>query len=309
VGDLVVTLTNINSGQTITVINQPGDSTFGCDKSDIVTILDDKALQHADDKCASSPQAISGIYLPTNQLSEFFGINVTRTWRLNVSDHYINDTGYLNHWCLETKLSDVMPPTTPTPTPVSLPDNAYINGMSGQDQALTLDCESRSIVDWANHYGVQIDELDFLFQLPSSDDPEAGFVGNPDENWGNIPLDDYGVHAPPVANLLQEFGLSTTSAKALNWDDLRAQIASGNPVIVWIIGDAYRNIVNGTPHYYNSASTGNTMVVAPHEHTVLLIGYSPSTVSVLNGARIMDVPINQFLDSWSSLDFMAILAR
>jgi uncharacterized protein YvpB len=181
--------------------------------------------------------------------------------------------------------------------------------MSGQDQQLKLDCESRSAVDWAKYFGSNIDEIDFLNHLPRSDDPDAGFVGNPNGNWGNIAPNDYGVHASPVANLLQDYGLTANSFKSLSWDDLRAELASGHPVIVWIIGDNFRNIVNGTPHYYTASSTGNTTIVAPYEHTVILVGYDTSKVTVLNGARFMDVSLTQFLDSWSVLDFMAVLAR
>ena len=309
VGDLKVTLTNLTTSQSITVIDRPGAPPYGCDKSNIVAILDDGAIQLADDQCASSPQAISGIYLPAQSLGTFTGNSVYGTWRLNVSDNYINDTGYLNHWCLETKLSDRMPPPTPVPTPVNLPSTAFIDGMSGQDQFYKLDCESRSAVDWARHFGNNIGELDFLNNLPSSDDPEIGFVGNPNGVWGNIPPNDYGVHALPVATLLKEYGLAASSFKSLSWDDLRAEIAAGNPAIVWIIGDNARNLVNGTPHLYTAGSTGNTTVVAPNEHTVILVGYNPSNVTVLNGYRFFDIPIDQFLDSWSALDFMAVLSR
>jgi subtilisin-like proprotein convertase family protein/uncharacterized protein YvpB len=309
VGDLVVTLTNLSTNQTVKVIDRPGALPYGCANSDIVTILDDDALQSADAQCASSPHAISGIYLPVQKLSSFNGTTVNSTWRLNVSDHYINDTGYLNHWCLETKISDTMPVPTQLPTPGTLPGSAFITGMSGQNQALKLDCESRSAVDWARHYGFNINELDFLSRLPISDDPVTGFVGNPNGSWGNIPPNDYGVHAPPVANLLREYGLTATSFKSLGWDDLRSEIAAGNPAIVWIIGDNFRNIVNGTPHYYIAGSTGHLSVVAPNEHTVILVGYTPINVTVLNGNSFYDISIDQFLDSWSVLDFMTVLAR
>jgi subtilisin-like proprotein convertase family protein/uncharacterized protein YvpB len=309
VGDLEVTLTNLISGETITTIDRPGTQPFGCGNSNIVTILDDGAAQLADDKCASFPHAISGIYLPAESLSTFTGKSASGTWRLNISDHYDNDIGSLNHWCLETQLSATMPTPTPTPTPVTLPSSAYISGMSGQDQLFKLDCESRSAVDWSKYFGFTIDEVDFLNHLPLSDDPEVGFVGNPNGNWGNIPPNDYGVHPPPVAALLRGYGLTAKSFKSLSWDDLRAEIASGHPVILWIIGDDARNLVNGTPHFYTASSTGNTIVVAPYEHTVILLGYTPSNVTVINGARIMDVPLIQFLDSWSVLDFMAVLAR
>jgi subtilisin-like proprotein convertase family protein/uncharacterized protein YvpB len=309
VGDLVVTLSNLDTNQTITTIHRPGQPPFGCNNSDIVAILDSGAIEPVNDQCAIYPHAISGIYLPNETLSIFTGQSATAKWRLNVSDQYINDTGTLNHWCLETQLSDILPAPTPTPTLVNLPPSVSILGMSGQDQQLKLDCESRSAVDLAKYFNITIDEIDFLNQLPRSNDPDAGFVGIPTGNWGNIPPNDYGVHASPVANLLQGYGLTATSFKSLSWDDLRAEIASGHPVIAWIIGDNFRNIINGTPHYYTAPSTGNTTIVAPYEHTVILVGYSPSSVIVLNGARFMDVSLPQFLDSWSVLNFMAVFTH
>jgi len=202
-----------------------------------------------------------------------------------------------------------MPAPTPTPTPVNLPSNASVSGMSGQNQTLNLDCESRSAVDWAKHFGINIAEIDFLNRLPISDDPEVGFVGDPDGVWGYMPPNDYGVHAPPVAALLRNYGLTANSFRSLQWDDLRAEIASGNPVIVWIIGGANYNLVNGVPHIYTSASTGDTTIVAPWEHTVIVVGYSPTDVTILNGSQFRSIPLNQFLDSWSVLDFMAVLPR
>ncbi len=309
VGDLVVKLTNQNTGQSITVLNRPGTSPDYCSYNDVVAILDDAAAQPVDDKCASYPHAISGIFLPTEALGNFSGNSMAGTWRLNVSDHYSADVGALNHWCLKAELSDSIPAPTPTPTPVNLPSSASVSGMSGQNQQLNLDCESRSAVDWAGHFGKNIDEINFLNQLPISDDPEVGFVGNPDGIWGYMPPNDYGVHAAPVASLLRDYGLTAYSFKSLHWNDLRAEIASGNPVIVWIIGGANYNLINGTPHLYTAASTGNITTVAPYEHTVILVGYSPTDVTILNGSQFRSVPLNQFLDSWSVLDFMAVLPR
>ena len=311
VGDLVVTLTDPNTGATVTSLNRPRmpGSETGCLFDNIVTVLDDKAAQPVDGQCASYPAAISGIYQPYQQLAAFIGKSISGTWKLNVSDRYPNDTGELNHWCLEAAIADTLPPPTPSPTPVNLPDSAYLYGLYGQDQQFTLDCESRSAVDWATYFGYDINELQFLDNLPRSDDPEVGFVGDPQGVWGSIPPDDYGVHAPPVAALLRDYGLTASSYRTLQWDDLRAEIASGHPAIVWIIGGVSRNLVNGIPHYYTAPSTGNTTIVAPGEHTVILVGYTPDSVTVLNGERFVDVPLDQFLDSWSVLDFMAVLSR
>jgi subtilisin-like proprotein convertase family protein/uncharacterized protein YvpB len=309
VGDLVITLTNLNTGKSITVLDRPGSPPYYCPYDGIVTILADYAAQPVDDKCATSPHAISGIYQPMHGLNIFSNARISGTWRINVSDQYPNDTGTLNHWCLEADVAEAMPSPTPAPTYVSLPSSASVFGMSGQDQLLNLDCESRSAVDWAKHYGFNIGELDFLNHLPRSDDPEVGFVGDPDGTWGLIPPNDYGVHAPPVSSLLQNYGLTAEAFRSLQWNDLRAEIASGNPAIVWIIGGSSYNLVNGSPHLYTAASTNETTIVAPHEHTVILVGYSSSTVTVLNGSRFVTIALDQFLDSWSALDFMAVLSR
>ena len=309
VGDLVVRLTNQNTGKSITVLNRPGPLTDYCSNNDVVAILDDAAAQSVDDQCASYPHAISGIYMPSEALGTFSADSVAGTWRLNVSDHFSADVGALNHWCLKAEVSDGMPAPTPTPTPVNLPASASVSGMWGQNQQLNLDCESRSAVDWARHFGINIGEIDFLNHLPTSDDPEVGFVGNPDGIWGYMPPNDYGVHAAPIASLLNDYGLTAISVKSLQWNDLRAEIASGNPVIVWIIGGSNYNLVNGTPHIYTAASTGNTTIVAPYEHTVIVVGYSPSEVTILNGSQFRNIQLDQFLDSWSVLDFMAVLAR
>ncbi len=309
VNDLVVKLSYLGTGQSTTVVNRPSISTGECTYDNIVAIFDDKASQPGDAQCANPYLAISGIYLPSQSLNVFSGQGISGTWRLNVADQAQYDTGFLKHWCLQATVADTLPPPTPPPTPVSLPSNATVSGMTGQSQQLGLDCESRSAVDWAKHFGVTIDEIGFLNRLAVSDDPEAGFVGNPDGIWGQIPPHDYGVHADAVAALLRQYGLVASSFHSLRWDDLRAEIAAGNPAIVWIVGDYGGNLVNGKPYFYTAASTGHTSVVAPYEHTVILVGYTPTSVTVLNGARLVTLSLDQFLDSWSALDFMAVLAR
>jgi subtilisin-like proprotein convertase family protein/uncharacterized protein YvpB len=296
VGNLVVKLTNQNTNKTITVLDRPGNQNSHCSENDIVAILDGGAAQSVNEQCAPESPAISGIYLPGQSLKVFSRVIPSGIWQLNISDQESSNIGSLNHWCLEAQLSNLIPLPSPTPTPVWLPSSAYVSGMSGQDQQLNLDCESRSAVDWARYYGFNIDELDFLYNLTGSDDPETGFVGDPDGTWGFMPPDDYGVHAPPIATLLADYGLSATSYRSLRWDDIRAEISSGNPAIVWIIGGYSYNLVNGIPHFYTASFTGNTTIVAPHEHTVIVVGYSPSDVTVLNGSRFINVPLDQFLE-------------
>ena len=175
--------------------------------------------------------------------------------------------------------------------------------VAGRAQALPLDCESRSAVDWAAYFGVSIGELDFLGKLPESDDPDAGFVGNAHGSLGQTPPGDYGVHAGPVADLLRAYGVSARAARGLTWDDVQAEIDAGRPVMVWVVGQ----VGYGTSFDYTAPSTGHTSRVAPFEHTVMVIGYGPDTVTILDGATAYIRSRAQFMASWGALGDMAVL--
>ncbi len=191
------------------------------------------------------------------------------------------------------------PTASPTPTP---PSESHIQGIQGRWQAYSLDCESRSAVDWAAYFGVQINETAFFNALPVSDNPDRGFVGNVHAPWGQIPPNDYGVHAKPIARLLRDYGLDAKAVRGLTWDALRAEIAAGNPVIVWVIG----HVGQGTPVSYTS-SDGHETVVARFEHTVIVIGYTEHEVAVLDGYWVYTHSVKDFLDSWGVLGNMAVV--
>lgn len=306
VGDLIFTLRHPETDTKITLIDRPGypSTSNGCEQNGIITILDDEVSSKVESKCASSPVAISGIYRPEEDLSTFIGQEVSGTWRLSVSDNFQADTGTLNKWCLATTTNpfSIIPPPKPTVTPP--PPSAQINGITGKYQAMPLDCETRSAVDWAAFYGVNINEFSFFNQLPKSDHPDIGFVGDPYDVWGQIPPNSYGVHAEPVTNLLRDYGLDAYTHKPLGWDGLRAEIASGNPVIVWIVGSVF----NGIPYYY-STNDGPLTIVAPFEHTVIVTGYTRDTVTYLSGSMFYTRSVEQFLDSWSVMGEMAITSH
>ncbi len=184
-----------------------------------------------------------------------------------------------------------------------LPPAARVEGLSGNPQWHSLSCEARAAVDWARFWGVSISEDDFLAALPASDNPDEGFVGSPDGIWGYIPPNSYGVHAGPVADALQDYGLPVEAHKDLSWDDARAEIAAGRPVIVWIIGQMWA----GSAREYTAAD-GQTTVVAAFEHTVILVGYSESTVTVVDTSSgwTLDYTLDAFLTSWATLGRMAV---
>ncbi len=314
IGDLIVSLTHGDTASQIRLIDQPGlpATSNGCDQDNIEAILDDEVTLPVENRCSSTIPSISGIYKPEQPLSTFIGENLNGTWTLNVSDNYTADTGSLIEWCIAARISSIPAAPTPTPNVGSLPSHAQISRISGQSQALPLDCESRSAVDWAAYFGVKIDEFDFFYSLPESDNPDEGFVGNVYGAWGQIPPYPYGVHAKPVAAVLRDYGLEAYAHRPLSWDELRAEIAAGRPVIVWIVGNVINGIpvyvVNGIPVYYQSKD-GDLTIVARYEHTVIVTGYTSDSVSYLNGGTIYTISLNQFLESWSVMGNMAITAR
>lgn len=197
----------------------------------------------------------------------------------------------------------LLSPSTAFAQDDSLPDEHTISDFLGKAQSFSLSCESRAAVDWAAFWGFEVSESEFLFNLPSSDNPDFGFVGNPNDPWGFTPPRSYGVHAEPVAALLRDYGLQAEAQRGLGWDDLRAEIAANRPVIVWIIGQMW----DGQVREY-TASDGQVVLVAPYEHTMTLYGYTPQTVKVLDAysGRKQTYKLEVFLNSWSVLGNMVV---
>ncbi len=190
-------------------------------------------------------------------------------------------------------------PASPLPT---LPASASIAGIKGHKQSMPLSCEARSAVDWAAYFGTEIDEGKFFAGLPVDDNPEVGFVGDVFGSWGQIPPEDYGVHARPIAQRLREFGLNAKHIRHMTIEELKREVAAGRPVIVWVVGHVNR----GTPVPYTSSS-GDVTTVAKFEHTVIVIGYTETKITVMDGARIYSIYQGEFSKSWDVLENQAVV--
>jgi uncharacterized protein YvpB len=172
----------------------------------------------------------------------------------------------------------------------------------GQAQRYPLSCEARSAVDWAAYFGTTISEEEFLALLTVTDNPETGFVGYPWDLPGRLPPNSYGVHPPPVAAALRAYGLPASEVRMMSYEHLQREVAAGQPVIAWVI--AGLGLSYSVPY---TASDGSSTWVAPYEHTVLVIGYSPEIVTVLDGAQVYSRTVPEFLDSWAILGYRAII--
>ena len=195
---------------------------------------------------------------------------------------------------------------TTTATPVGTPEPAYpeehyIRKIRGHRQTYSLSCEASVAVDWAGYFGVSIHEFDFQVALPLSDNPDKGFVGDFNAPWGQVPPYGYGVHAPPVADLLVEYGLPAVAVKGWTIEQVKEELANDRPVIAWVIG----NVVGGVPAEYTDKE-GDTTIVAAYEHTIILTGYNEKNIRYMTNGRFIDVPTDVFENSWSVLGNMAI---
>jgi uncharacterized protein YvpB len=194
-----------------------------------------------------------------------------------------------------------------TPVPLGddgLPVEHYIYGLLGHKQYFKLGCEAAATHDWAWYFGYNINETEFQSKLPISDNPEVGFVGNVDSKWGQAPPFAYGVHVGPVAQLLQEeYDVPAVAVKDFSLERLKRQIASDQPVIVWVIG----NMVGGIPYEY-TAKDGKKVIVAAYEHVVIITGYNKTHIRYENNGKFFDTPTEVFLNSWKVLGNMALIA-
>ena len=187
--------------------------------------------------------------------------------------------------------------------PDVLPEEFYIRNITGHKQYYSLGCETSVAIDLANYFGVSIIESEFQHRLPLSDNPDYGFVGSVDGPWGQVPPYAYGVHAGPIGDLLREYGLNAVGEKQFTVQRLKEEVASGQPVIAWVIG----NVVGGIPYEYED-SQGRKVMVAAYEHVVIITGYSDvaGTLRYMNNGRFYDVPVDHFERSWAVLERMVV---
>lgn len=187
-----------------------------------------------------------------------------------------------------------------------LPETGAVSGFIGNAQNYALSCESRSAADMAAFWNVALGEKEILNSLPSSDDPQLGFVGDVNGKWGNIPPGDYGVHAQPISAVLRQNGLDAEARIGMSFEELKAEIAYGRPSIVWVIG----NVWHGIPQQYIT-SAGQQVTVASFEHSMVITGYNAQQVTLVNSGngKTADYLIEDFLASWSVLNNMAVIVK
>ena len=85
---------------------------------------------------------------------------------------------------------------------------------------------------------------------------------------------------------------------------IKQEVAAGRPVIVWVTG----LVETGSSQIYIDAE-GERVLVAPYQHTVIVIGYNEASVTILDGSKIYQRNNTTFMQSWQSLGFQAIIMK
>ncbi len=177
--------------------------------------------------------------------------------------------------------------------------------LSGVPQRRSLSCESRSACDLLAAQGIAVDEVDFLAGLPRSDNPNLGFVGDPDGPGGNLPPDAYGVHAGPVAARMREYGLKAVAEEDRSLEWLRAELDAGRPVIVWATTGCRRS-----ERVVLTDARGGRFHAAKWEHTYLAIGRVGPRILLLDpiSGDVERIEERTFDAAWAALGRSAVSA-
>jgi len=104
VGDLFITLTHVDTGTSVIVLDQPGIPAtlylYGCEYDDVDARFDDASATPAEDECNASAPAIGGTVSPAEPLAVFNGESTSGEWRLRIVDNGFTELGTLNSWTL-----------------------------------------------------------------------------------------------------------------------------------------------------------------------------------------------------------------
>jgi uncharacterized protein YvpB len=181
------------------------------------------------------------------------------------------------------------------------PAQARVSGFPSVTQWYNLSCEYAAAAAVTLYWGDLVSQRDFIREVPSSPNPHLGFRGDINGEGGGI--GDYGVYAEPLVPVLEQHDYNATVFYG-GVSRLKANVAAGNPVVVWITVGKY---VERT--VYRRSFNGDTFKLVPGEHAVVVYGYDSG------GVKVMDVgdggfyytDWDSFLRRWSYFDQMALV--
>ena len=180
-----------------------------------------------------------------------------------------------------------------------IPSSYYIRGVPLYSQIHNLSCEYAAAKMVTAYWGEMVPEWQFIANIPVRDNPHFGYRGNIDGGGGG--LWDYGIYSEPIANYLDSLGFYTNAFYG-DAASLKAEVAAGHPVIVWVtIALQYTTPVR-------TVEDGWPVKLVPGEHAVVVTGYDSGGVYVNGPAQGIRARFDwaSFLRSWGYFDNMAL---
>ena len=121
--------------------------------------------------------------------------------------------------------------------PAALPSKAIIPRFPSVREVYNLSCEYAAASAITQFYGQRVTQGTFVREVPHAENPHLGFRGAIDAKWGGIT--NYGVYAEPLVPVLERHGYEAEVFYA-SPARLKAEIAAGHPVVIWMTGAARR---------------------------------------------------------------------
>ena len=177
---------------------------------------------------------------------------------------------------------------------------AEIRGFPSVVQWYNLSCEYAAAAAITLYWGNLVSQRDFIREVPRSPNPHLGFRGDINGEWGGI--NDYGIYAEPLVPVLEERGYDAVAFYG-GVERLKAYLAAGTPVVVWITVGKYTE----RPAYRRSYNS-NSFKLVPGEHAVVAYGYDSGGVLLMDvgDGEFYYTEWNSFLRRWGYFDEMAL---
>ena len=112
VGDLIISLTHIDTGTAVLLVDRPqrGALPGDCDSNNLAIVLDDEgAGGSVNSQCGADTNAAFPTsppnFTPVQSLGAFDGENMSGQWLITVTDWRTGNAGILTSWCLEATLA------------------------------------------------------------------------------------------------------------------------------------------------------------------------------------------------------------
>ncbi len=150
----------------------------------------------------------------------------------------------------------------------SLPTEVHL-AVARQRQSYNLSCESSAASMVAQYHGVPLSEARILALLPRNGNPHLGFRGDLNGPIGSI--EDYGVYAGPILDILNNQGLRAWIVED-GLEGIKVALARGNPVLAWVTYNCQPSVPTTT------IINGQEVTLVPFQHVVVVTGYNSEGV-------------------------------